>query len=107
MSDCGCDVRKIEPVEAGFSGRAQAVVLRVAGMDCRNCAHRVHNALVAIDGVLSVQADLATARVITRIDPRRVQAAELPAVIATAGAGSNHHYQAVITDLVEEVVYAR
>lgn len=74
---------------------ARTVHLALAGMGCPNCATRVRNALLDVDGVVDAEVDLpaALAKVWYVVD--RVAEEDLVASVRRAGHDSNHRYLAV------------
>jgi copper chaperone CopZ len=95
MQGTGCHVERIEkPVDPQALQEAERVQLVVTGMGCPNCAMRVHNALVGIDGVLRAEVDERTSLAEVWIDTPRVELKDLIWGVAAAGAGSHHQYRA-------------
>jgi len=86
-----------EPVSAtvpdGRVAVAEVIELEVTGMGCSGCATRVRNGLIEIDGVLSADVDLASARATVRHAPGLPPEILTDAVIC-AGAHSGHRYRA-------------
>jgi copper chaperone CopZ len=79
---CGtCAVRGTAPAAA-----AAALVLRVSGMSCGNCAQTVERALRAVPGVASATVDLAAGEAtVTLAAPAAATPAALVAALAAAG----------------------
>ena len=60
-------------------------VYKVAGLHCQSCVAMVKEAVEEIDGVESVDVDLAGGSATVRLDPDRVTDAGVVAAIAEAG----------------------
>jgi Cu+-exporting ATPase len=71
--------------EAGYEVITQRTVVRVGGMTCVNCQTTVERALSAVDGVLSVDVNLATEKVTVVHDPRGASVGELKRAVVAAG----------------------
>ena len=71
--------------EAGYQVVTQRTVVRIGGMTCVNCQTTVERALAAVDGVLSVDVNLATEKVTVVHDPRGVPVGELRRTVEEAG----------------------
>ncbi len=65
----------------------------VSGMGCRNCAMRVRNALVAVEGVAAAYVGLSPPIAVARFDPGRTSVDDLLDAVASAGAGTHHEYR--------------
>ncbi len=66
----------------------------VAGMGCPNCATRVRNALVSVDGVADAHVNLVPSVSRVLYDGERVTTEQLIAAVAAAGEGIQHEYSA-------------
>jgi copper chaperone len=75
------------------AGLSQAQ-LQVGGMGCPNCAARVHNALLGLDGVFKAQVDLEQAMAEVLYDSQQVAPQALMLAIELIGKQTNHNYQA-------------
>lgn len=87
-SDCCGDsgeVRLKGPKDRDASHYAHAYRVKVDGMSCDNCAHRVANAFNAEDG-MSAEVDLAAGEALVRTK-EPVEADALRAVVRNAGYG--------------------
>jgi Cu+-exporting ATPase len=88
----------VEPVEKQVSPvdyeEARMVMLAVDGMGCTNCATRIHNSLIRMDGVLEahVYHNLQLAEVV--FDPGSTSPADFVQAIVNAGNNGQHNYQA-------------
>ncbi len=63
----------------------QTIEVPIAGMDCAECAGHVHQALVALPGVQSVNVLLASEKAVIQGDPRQVDAATIRRAVEGAG----------------------
>jgi len=92
-----CHVDEIgKPVDQEAMQNAAVVWLAVSGMGCTNCARRVSNALLGLDGVLRADVELERNVAKVTFDPKKVKPEELPEVVAEAGKSSNHNYFALL-----------
>lgn len=78
--------------------RAQAH-LTLAGLGCPNCATRVRNALLALDGVIAAEVGLEPQHAVVAFDPTRTRLEQLTEAVAWAGAASRHAYTAEMVRL--------
>lgn len=91
---CGCHVRPIEPKKASTERGTAYVRLVIAGMGCPNCAMRVRNALVSVDGVAEANVNLMPPVSRVLYDSARVTTEQMMAAVAGAGQGTHHEYRA-------------
>ncbi len=92
-----CHVEPVEkPVDKTALENAQAVFLAVSGMGCRNCATRVHNGLISLEGVLLADVQLEMGMAAAAYDPQRVTPEDLVQAVAAAGNDGRHHYAAQV-----------
>lgn len=70
--------------------------LSLAGLGCPNCATRVHNGLLALDGVIDANVGLSPQRAVVTFDPGRTLPEQLTEAVHWAGAASRHRYHAEI-----------
>ncbi len=89
---CGCCVRPIEPKSAPHGLVTAGIRLVIAGMGCPNCAMRVRNALLSVDGVAEAYVKLVPSVSRVLYDGERVTTEQLIAVVAAAGGGPHHEY---------------
>ena len=73
---------------------ADSAVLAIWGMGCPNCAMRVHNSLLSLEGVFGVDVYLNMALAEVRYDSVKVSTAELVSAVAHAGNDGRHQYRA-------------
>ncbi|NIM50949.1 MAG: hypothetical protein GTN78_24435 [Gemmatimonadales bacterium] len=94
--ECGCHVRPLEPKAVPPDRATVTACLAVWGMGCPNCATRVRNALVGLQGVAATYVSLAPPIASVRYDPASVTESDLIAAVAGAAAGTSHEYWARI-----------
>lgn len=94
----GCNVPRLEPDEApGDESLRGGLRLAISGMGCVNCANRIHNALITMDGVGQAHIDHRTGQGAVFYNPDRLSADKILARIAFAGGTSGHRYRAEVT----------
>lgn len=95
MND-NCDV---EPVQKTATSEEREMVRRilltVRGMGCPNCAMRVHNSLVALNGVVNAYVDHVTGTAEVEFNSQMVAVPALVGAVAKAGNDGRHEYSAV------------
>lgn len=72
------------------------ILLSVQGMGCPNCAMRVHNSLVALNGVINAHVDHTTGTAEVDFNPRLVALPSLVSAVAKAGNDGRHAYSAAL-----------
>jgi copper chaperone CopZ len=86
----------VDPVEKTLDHQAldeaMAAYLQVAGMGCPNCAMRVRNGLLGLEGVIAADVALEQGLAAAAYDPERVTAEDLIQAVAGAGNDGRHHY---------------
>ncbi|MGK7312495.1 MAG: heavy-metal-associated domain-containing protein [Candidatus Longimicrobiales bacterium M2_2A_002] len=93
----GCNVPRLEPDEAPADESLRGGLrLAINGMGCVNCANRIHNALITLDGVGQVFIDHRTGQGAVYYNPDRLSTDEIVGRIAFAGGASGHRYQAEV-----------
>lgn len=75
---------------------AQRALLSVGGMGCNNCAARVRNGLLALDGVYAADVFLHMAVAEVLFDRNRVSTEMLVEAVRRAGNDGRHEYQAML-----------
>ena len=80
-------------VSAAELQNADSALLAVWGMGCENCATRVRNSLLSVDGVYGVDVYLNMAMAEVRYDSRRVSETNLIEAVARAGNDGRHEYR--------------
>ena len=90
----------VEPVEKAVTVQqirdADRALLSVGGMGCSNCAMRVHNGLLALDGVYRADVYLNLALAEVYYDSRRVSTNILTEAVRRAGTDARHEYNALV-----------
>ena len=89
-------------VDESDLGQSYSAFLFVQGMGCPNCATRVHNSLLQLDGVLFVEVDLERALTHVLFNPSRTEVSSLTSAIAAAGNDGRHHYTAQFLGVYEQ-----
>lgn len=88
----------VEPIYKSASAdqirNADSALLAVCGMGCENCATRVRNSLLAVEGVYGVDVYLNMALAEVRYDSQKVSAKILVEAVARAGNDGRHEYRA-------------
>ncbi|MDL1894686.1 heavy-metal-associated domain-containing protein [Anaerolineae bacterium CFX7] len=95
--NANCHVELIQKdVSVEDQNAAQMVILAVWGLGCENCANRVRNSLLRLDGVVS--ADIALAHGLAMVDyvPSKTNSNDILLAVAAAGNDGHHHYRAEI-----------
>ena len=75
---------------------ARTIFLAVSGMGCPNCALRVQNSLVRLDGVLEARVDHTQSLAQVVFNPATVSATEMVQAVANTGVGTRHIYRAQV-----------
>lgn len=75
--------------------KTRLALLAVQGMGCPNCAARVHNSLIALDGVTNVRVDHLTGNAQVTFNPDLVAFPALLEAVAQAGNDGRHAYRAM------------
>jgi copper chaperone CopZ len=83
-----------KPMHSDMLPDAMAAYLAVWGMGCPNCAKRVHNGLLRLDGVLQVDVLQEQSIAVVTYDPQKVSADDLLQAVADSGQDSRHNYSA-------------
>ena len=78
---------------------ADSALLAIWGMGCPNCATRVRNSLLALEGVYGVDVYLNMALAEVRYDGEKIPADRLVEAVSQAGGDGHHEYRA---QLIEE-----
>lgn len=91
----GCNVPRLEPEEAPDDEALRGGLrLSISGMGCVNCANRIHNALITLEGVGQVHIDHRTGQGAIYFNPDLVSADNIIARVVFAGGMSGHRYRA-------------
>ena len=73
---------------------AQQITLTVSGMGCPNCANRVHNKLISLEGVYGVDVYLHMALAVIIFDKNKLSPNQLIGAVSQAGNDGRHDYRA-------------
>ena len=94
--DENCYVQPIykNAVSADEWRNADSATLAVWGMGCENCVTRVHNSLLALDGVYGVDVFLNMALAEVRYDSKKISTDALVTAVSSAGNDGRHKYRA-------------
>ncbi len=96
-----CNVESIEkPLDKSALKTARAAYMGVSGMGCQNCAARVRNGLLGLEGVLLSDVFLQRGVAVAAYNPEMVTTEDLLNAITGAGNDGRHHYSA---ELLKEV----
>lgn len=95
---CHVEAAPRPSIDEGTREAAASVMLAVSDLGCANCANRVRNALLAMDGVLAADVDLPSRTATVAYDDGRVTVDDLVGAVEAAGAGTRHAYRAVLLD---------
>lgn len=84
----GCNVPRLEPDEApGDESLRGGLRLAISGMGCVNCANRIHNALITMEGVGQAHIDHRTGQGAVYYNPDRLSADNIIAGILASESG--------------------
>ena len=75
---------------------ADRILLSISGMGCQNCAARVRNSLVALDGVHDAEVLLNMQMAEIYFDDKKISATALIQAVIGAGNDGRHRYQAMV-----------
>ena len=73
--------------------KADSALLAIWGMGCPNCATRVRNSLLALEGVYGVDVSLNMALAEVRYDGKKVSTEMLVNAVSRAGNDGRHEYR--------------
>ena len=73
---------------------AQQLTFAVSGMGCPNCATRVHNKLISLEGVFGVDVYLQMALAVVIFDKNKLSPNQLITAVSQAGNDGRHEYRA-------------
>lgn len=100
-----CHVDPVEkPLDTDALSSAMAAYLAVSGMGCPNCAARVRNGLLRLEGVLIAEVQLEQGIAAAAYDPQRVTVEDLTRAVTQSGNDGRHNYYA---NLIKEVPAAQ
>ena len=75
---------------------ADSALLSVSGMGCQNCATRVRNGLLLLDGVFYAEIYLNLRMAEVFFDEKKISAEALVSAVAGAGNDGRHQYRAEV-----------
>ena len=94
-----CQVQPIQkPVDGAALHHSAVAVLQVSGMGCGNCAHRVRNSLLGLQGVLAARVDLAEGLVRVNFTSAHTDLQQMLDAVAGAGNDGRHEYRAALVE---------
>ena len=85
-------INKITP--ANQISNVDRVLLAIGGMGCQNCATRVRNSLLSLDGVFTVEVYLTMAIAEVLFSNEKVSVQKLVEAVSFAGNDGHHSYSA-------------
>lgn len=92
-----CHVERIEKnISAEDRDAAQMVILAIWGLGCENCANRVRNSLLRLDGVVSADIGLAHGLALVDYVPSKTNLNDILLAVTAAGNDGHHHYRAEV-----------
>jgi copper chaperone CopZ len=95
--DQNCHVEPIQKaVLDSVLKNADTALLAVSGMGCPNCAARVRNGLVSLEGVHHAEIYLDTGLTEVYFDGSKITPEMLICAVARAGNDGRHHYEAKV-----------
>jgi len=90
----------VEPIQKDASvddlSEARIVGLTVRGMGCVNCATRVRNSLLALNGVVSADVDWERGLALVDYVPAKTSVDAVLLAVAAAGNDGHHNYYAQV-----------
>ena len=75
---------------------ADRILLSISGMGCQNCATRVRNGLLSLEGVHDAEIMLNMGMAEVYFDEKKISAEMLVQAVAEAGNDGRHNYQAQV-----------
>jgi len=89
----------VDPIHKTVTSEERDTVKRISltvqGMGCPNCAMRVRNSLVTLEGVINAYVDHNTGTAEVEFNPHMVAIPALVGAVAEAGNDGRHDYSAV------------
>lgn len=97
--DENCEVKPLhKKVTAEEYQKTRLALLAVTGMGCPNCATRVHNSLIALQGVTNVLVNHITGSAQVTFNPDLIAFPALIEAVSQAGNDGRHAYRATPTN---------
>ncbi len=94
-----CNVQPITKIADPAALHNSAVaVLRVTGMGCGNCANRVQNSLLSLQGVVAARVELTDGLVRVNFTSDHTDLQQLLEAVAGAGHDGHHEYRATLVE---------
>lgn len=78
---------------------ADSTLLSISGMGCQNCATRVRNGLLLLEGVFHVETNLNLGMAEVFFDEKRISIEGLISAVAGAGNDGSHQYRAEVAPI--------
>ena len=92
----------VEPVQKNSTPEERQGIttarLAVSGMGCPNCANRVRNSLVTLNGVVDADVDHSAGLALVDYSPGLVSMQSLLNAVAQAGGDGRHNYTAMFIE---------
>src|SRR3970040_1656055 len=92
----------VEPLQKAATADEQRIttwtLLAVYGMGCPNCANRVRNSLISLNGVIGAYVDHTMGIANVEFNPDRVTIPALINAVARAGGDGRHEYRTQLAD---------
>ncbi len=96
--DENCHVEPLQKVATADEQRITTwTLLAVYGMGCPNCANRVRNSLISLNGVIGAYVDHTMGIADVEYNPNLVTAPMLIEAVVRAGGDGRHNYRAMLT----------
>lgn len=95
--DDNCHVERLEKTaSAEERQKVDQALLAVWGMGCPNCANRVRNSLLSLNGVLDASVDHRAGMAQVSFNPTMVSPEALVSAVSRAGGDGRHEYGAQV-----------
>lgn len=95
--DANCHVDPAQKVASAAEQQNLVTVnLTIWGMGCPNCAHRVRNGLLALQGVVNADVSHTTGSALVQFNSQMVSKPALLNAVVQAGKASHHEYSAML-----------
>ncbi len=99
MDNCHVDPIQKTPTHAELA-TLQTTFLAIQGMGCPNCAARVRNSLLSLNGVVEAEVSHLIGAARVEFNPDLTTLAALVDAVAQAGGDGRHEYRAWVWDRV-------